>query len=65
MWVKVHLINPITKPSVMVINMNKIEAVRPRELNDADTASEIKIGNDWLTVQEDMATIFAPSKETA
>jgi len=65
MWVKVHLINPVTEPSVMVINMNKIDAVRPRNLNDSDTASEIKIGNDWLTVQEDMATIFAPSKETA
>ena len=65
MWVKVHLINAVTKPSVMLINMNKIEAVRPRELNDAATASEIKSGNDWRTVQEDMATIFAPAKETA
>ena len=64
MWVKVHLINPVTEPSVMVINMNKIDAVRPRNLNDSDTASEIKIGNDWLTVQEGMATIFAPAKET-
>ena len=63
MWAKVTVINQITKPTAMVINMNRIDAVRPRGLNDSDTASELKIGKEWITVQEDMATIFSPEEE--
>ena len=62
MWAKVTVINQITKPTAMVINMNRIDAVRPRGLNDSDTASELKIGKEWITVQEDMATIFSPEE---
>jgi hypothetical protein len=60
MWAKVTVINQITEPTAMVINMNRIDAVRPRGLNDSDTASELKIGKEWIVVQEDMATIFSP-----
>ena len=63
MWAKVTVINQITEPTAMVINMNRIDAVRPRGLNDSDTASELKIGKEWITVQEDMATIFSPEEE--
>ena len=62
MWAKITVINQITKPTAMVINMNRIDAVRPRGLNDSDTASELKIGKEWITVQEDMATIFSPEE---
>ena len=62
MWAKVTVINQITEPTAMVINMNRIDAVRPRGLTDSDTASELKIGKEWITVQEDMATIFSPEE---
>ena len=62
MWAKVTVINRITEPTAMVINMNRIDAVRPRGLNDSDTASELKIGKEWIAVQEDMATIFSPEE---
>tara|TARA_Y100001949_G_scaffold127411_1_gene108937 strand:+ start:213 stop:413 length:201 start_codon:yes stop_codon:yes gene_type:complete len=60
MWAKVTVINQITKPTTMVINTNRIDAVRPRGLNDSDTASELKIGKEWITVLEDIETIFSP-----
>ena len=60
MWAKITVINQITKPTAMVINMNRIDAVRPRGLNDSDTASELKIGKEWITVLEDIETIFSP-----
>jgi hypothetical protein len=32
------------------------------EPNRCCTASELRMGKEWITVQEDMATIFAPEE---